>query len=265
MVYQQRLLLYCDILGWSAEISTGDPSRLLTAVECIHSRAEEYNEQERQKLLAQDGEIVQTEMGQDRAQINRGWLQIQYGAFSDHFVFSLPESFGSRILSTASKLIIELLRIGFLVRGAIVLGPLHHRDNVVFGPALLQAVNIEENEAFYPRILVTDAVVDHCSKLPHDPRHKSMLLDRAGRWVVNPFAMPFDGPDEAIESFVSLNFFFPEIRPLIEQQIDNLEKAHRHQHAEKWRYLHQFVAGPVLDAAPKLRRFWERAGKASKS
>jgi hypothetical protein len=258
VVYQQRLLLYCDILGWSAEIATGDTSKLAAAVEFIHSRAKDYNEQERQRLLTLDGEIIQTQIGRvGPVQINRAALEIQYGAFSDHFVFSIPESFGSRIFSIASKLVIELLRIGFLVRGAIVLGPLHHRDNVIFGPALREAVNIEENEAFYPRILISDNVVVHCSKLPNDPRDKSMVLDQAGRRVVNPFAMPFDGPDEVIESFVSLNFFLPEIKSMVEQQIDGLEKANRHRQTEKWRFLHHFIAGPVMDAAAKLRRFWE--------
>lgn len=258
MVYQQRLLLYCDILGWSAEIDTGDTSKLAAAVEFIHSRAKDYNEQERQRLLALDGKIIQTQIGQvGPVQINRAALEIQYGAFSDHFVFSIPESFGSHIFSIASKLIIELLRIGFLVRGAIVLGPLHHRDNVIFGPALREAVNVEENEAFYPRILISDDAAIHCSKLPNDPRDKSMVLDQTGRRVVNPFAMPLDGPDEVIESFVSLNFFLPEIKSKVEQQIDRLEKANRHRQAEKWQYLHHFIAGPVMDAVPKLRRFWE--------
>ena len=78
MAYQQRLLLYCDILGWSAEIATGDPSKLLTAIECIHSRAEDYNEQERKRLLALDGEFIQTQIGRvGPVQINRAALEIQ--------------------------------------------------------------------------------------------------------------------------------------------------------------------------------------------
>jgi hypothetical protein len=256
-VYQERLLLYCDILGWSAEIVSGDSSNLLAGVESIHKRAETYNEREREALRAQDGKIIQTDLGPRRAIVNSMALEVQYGAFSDHFVFSLPASFGSRILSIASQLIIDLLRIGFPVRGAIVLCPLHHRDNIVFGPALLEAVNIEENEAFYPRILVSAAVIDHCSRPPNDERSKTMITDQTGRSVINPFAMPLDGPDDAIESFVNLNFFQPEIKSIIEQQIDRLEKEHRHRHAKKWRYLAQFIAGPVLEAAPKLRRFWQ--------
>ena len=141
-------------------------------------------------------------------------------------------------------------------RGAVVLGPVHHCDNVIFGPALLEAVKIEEREAFYPRILVSDTVVDHCSKPPNDPRYKAMITDQTGRSVINPFAMPLDGPDDVIEFFVHLNLFFPEIKSIIGNQISSLEKQGRHQHAEKWRYLEQFIGGPVLEAAPKLRRFW---------
>jgi hypothetical protein len=256
MIYQERLLLYCDILGWSAEIKAGESSKLLAAVEKIHQRAEAHNERERETLLAQDGKTIQTELGPRRAIVNHSALEVQYGAFSDHFVFSLPASFGSRILNIASQLIIELLRTGFLVRGAVAVGSLYHKDNITFGPALLEAVKIEEVEAFYPRILVSDTVIDHCSKLPNDPRHKAMITDQTGRLVINPFAMPFDGPDDMIKSFVELNFFLPEIKTMLEQQIARLETEHRYQHAEKWRYFTQFIEGPVLQAAPKLRPYW---------
>lgn len=258
MVYQERLLLYADILGWSAEIERGDGSKPLAAVQDIHGRAEDLNERAREELRAQEGKIIQTDLGPMRVgSINRMALEVQFGAFSDHFVFSLPASFGSRILGIASKLIVDLLRAGFLTRGAVVLGPLHHRDNVIFGPALLKAVEIEEREAFYPRILVSDDVVNHCSKLLHNPRDKTMIKDQTGRFVINPFAMPFDGPDEMIASFVQLNFFLPEIKSMINGRIVNLEGDGRHGHAEKWRYLDHLIAGPVLDAAPKLRGFWE--------
>ena len=119
--------------------------------------------------------------------------------------------FGGRLFDKASKLIIDLLRAGFLIRGSVVLGPLHHCDNVVFGPALLQAVDIEEREAFYPRILVTDAVLDHCKRLENNHLHKAVLTDQMGRFVVNPFVVPFHGHDELMTSLVNLKFFFPRL------------------------------------------------------
>jgi hypothetical protein len=153
--------------------------------------------------------------------------------------------------------VIDLLRAGFLTRGAVVLGPLCHCDNVVFGPALLSAVEIEENEAVYPRILISDAVVDYCSRLGHDPQHMPMIRDQTGRLVINPFAVPFDGPDEAIESVARLNFFLPEIKSIIDGQIVLLENIDEHRRAGKWRYFGEFISVLVLDATPQLRRFWQ--------
>lgn len=258
MEHAERLLLYADILGWSAEIAHGDMSRCLTAVEKIHDYGAAYNEKARQELIALEGKVIDTDFGPIRVgSINRMRLEIQFGAFSDHLVFSLPASFGSRILTMASTLIRNLLRLGFLTRGAVVLGPLHHQDNIIFGRALLEAVELEERQAFYPRVLVSDAVVGHCSRLPNDPRDRSMITDQTGRIVINPYAMPIDGPDEIINSFMEHNFFFSEIKRLLDDRIDALERERRHNHAEKWRYMQEFISGPVLEAAPKLRRFWQ--------
>jgi hypothetical protein len=249
MVYQERLLLYADVLGWSTEIQCGDGSRFLSVVRGIHKHAESHNQSAREELISKEGE--------GRIRVNPMALEVQFGAFSDHFVFSVPDWFGGRILTKASQLMIDLLRAEFLIRGAVVLGPLYHCDNVVFGPALLEAVEIEENEVFYPRILISDAVVDHCSRLGHDLQDRLMITDQTGRLVINPFAVPFDGPDEAIESVARLNFFLPEIQSIIDRKIIRLENEGRHRHAEKWRYLCQFIGGPVLDATPQLRALWQ--------
>jgi hypothetical protein len=187
----------------------------------------------------------------------------QFGAFSDHFVFSVPDWFGGRILTKASQLIIDLLRAEFLIRGAVVLGPLYHCDNVIFGPALLRAVDIENNETFYPRILVSDAVVDHCSRLGHDLQCSLMIRDRTGRLVINPFAVPFEAPDEAIESVARLNFFLPEIKPIIVRKLIDLENEGRHRHAEKWRYLDNLSRGRCLTQHRSCELFGSRRRSAA--
>jgi hypothetical protein len=60
--------------------------------------------------------------------------------------------FGFRILSSASALCIKLLQLGFLTQGGVTIGPMHHHDNVVLGPAVIEAVALER-EAHYPRLL----------------------------------------------------------------------------------------------------------------
>jgi len=256
-VYQKRLLLYADILGWRAETARGDGSKALGAVQHIQRRVTEINQGIREELKAQDGKMIETELGLRRVDFNQMFLAVQFGAFSDHFVLSLPAAYSFRILSIAAHLVIDLLRNEFLTRGAIVLGDLYHVDNVIFGPALLHAVNLEENEAFYPRILVTDDVVDHCSKRFGDQKLTTMISDQTGRSVVNPFALQLDGPDNVIASFINENFFLSDIKSIITSQISRLKAENQHRYAEKWRYLYNLIAGPVLDNEPKLRNFWQ--------
>jgi hypothetical protein len=228
-VYEQRLLLYADILGWSAEIGRNDGAKLLAVAERIHKDAEWHSEAARVEFQGQVDKVIQTDIGPMKmGPINPMYLATQFGAFSDHFVFSVPASFGPRIFNMASKMIIDVLRAGFLVRGAIVLGALHHKDNIVFGPALLEAVAIEENEAFYPRILLGPGVLDHCKSLPYDDRTTTVVQDQTGRVVVNPFAVEMIASDEIIASFVELNFAFDEIKPLMERQIRELEAKRAH-------------------------------------
>ena len=62
-MYENRLLIYADILGWSDEIRRGDSSTLMAAVEKIHQRAEQHNEQSREDLRAQEGNVVETDIG----------------------------------------------------------------------------------------------------------------------------------------------------------------------------------------------------------
>ena len=48
-----------------------------------------------------------------------------------------------------------------LLRGAIVRGKLYAADDILFGPGLTQAYLMEEYNAKYPRIIITNDVLDH--------------------------------------------------------------------------------------------------------
>ena len=72
----------------------------------------------------------------------------------------MPWDFGGRIFTAGIRLIVDLLHMGFLTRGAIVVGDLYHRDNIIFGPALVEAHTIESREAFYPRVIVSRTALE---------------------------------------------------------------------------------------------------------
>ncbi len=219
-MYEERLPLYVDILGWTTAIrERGEDPLLLKAVQRVHIHAETHNERYRQELLSRGGK---------GERIFKMPLQVHFAAFSDHFVYSMPEAFGPRIITVASKLVLDLLRMGWLTRGAIVVGKLHHKDNAIFGPALLEAVCSEETKAIFPRVLISDEVIRRLEDWKLDPDEKIFLVDQLGSVVANPFAIPFrPAPEyakELVESFVRLNFGFDEIRPLLDREFI----AHRH-------------------------------------
>ncbi|WP_407950189.1 hypothetical protein [Parvibaculum sp.] len=250
-VYEDRLLLYADILGWKAEICCGDGARALRAIQEIHQSSRFLMENDKNELIQgeKDGKF----------KVNPMALDVQFGAFSDHFLISMPADFHGRILDAASNLIVALLRHGFLVRGAVVLGKLHHRDSAVFGPALLEAIQIEEREAIYPRILITDSARELCEQNISDPKHLPMIVDQKDSFVVNPFDLGTSGPDEIVASIVDLNFSFGDIKAMLNQQIKNLSQQSNTAAVEKWRYFKDFIEGKVLATSDVLKRKWEEA------
>lgn len=75
----------------------------------------------------------------------------------------------------------EILRYGYLMRGAIVEGDFFHNDIIVYGKALVEAVNLEEKKAIYPRILVQ-------KELSKSLQHY-LLQDRDGLYILNIFQL----------------------------------------------------------------------------
>ena len=86
--------------------------------------------------------------------------------FSDNILFAIEIEGNdnqakekiSDLLNLAANTILEALRYGFLMRGAITIGDFFHNDILVYGKALVDAVEMEEKTAIYPRVIATDEV-----------------------------------------------------------------------------------------------------------
>jgi hypothetical protein len=89
-----------------------------------------------------------------------------------------------RILSGVAEL---ALRIGVLIRGGFTFGQLHHDRGVVFGAAMAEAHQIEKKEANYPRVLVSERIIERLNGVPEADR-TFLLQDIDGRWHLNYFA-----------------------------------------------------------------------------
>ncbi len=85
---------------------------------------------------------------------------------------------------------VEALKIGMLIRGGLALGALYHdqTESVTFGPALVQAHELESRDAVYPRVLLSRELRD---KLSSDPKQR-LLRDKDGLLHLDYFKPMFD-------------------------------------------------------------------------
>lgn len=143
ITYENRLVAFIDILGFSKLIdrSVAEPGIVPWMVNVLD--AIKSNEGLKEKF----GKKLD--------------VRIEFTAFSDCFVLStrIPEDPVNTALYQVALICSLMLRAGVFVRGAIVEGMLFHRDNIVFGPGLLDAYNKEQKECVFPRIILSNDLV----------------------------------------------------------------------------------------------------------
>ena len=145
--YEERYVVLIDILGWSEIIkrSVSDPNAMSPIAHAAELIAQTRNWADNTNRLA--GKSVNTD------------IRVSY--FSDTFVLSLPV--GTEVADTAEgtlndmvgEICATLLESGHYTRGAIVRGLVRHTSNVLYGPSVVEAHELESRVAKYPRILVS--------------------------------------------------------------------------------------------------------------
>lgn len=142
-IYNDCLVSYFDILGFRHMIDTWRPEQIKSGLDALLA------------LSSQDFPLRRLTL--------RG-----LSTFSDHVVRTVPLDGlgGDEILATVQFELSEIQRIqanlavnGIFVRGAMTRGPIYINDEIVFGPALVQAYEMEQRVAIYPRIVVDRATV----------------------------------------------------------------------------------------------------------
>jgi hypothetical protein len=160
MIYEDRLLIYIDVLGFENYINHTEESRL-SLEQKVHAV---------QRYL----EMLKT-ITEDR--VLRISSTKKFTCFSDLIVISIEtkeiEFFAHEIMDLQYLLINSIVR-GFLIRGAIVYGKLIHNEDFIFGPALIKGYKFERDIAKFPRIIVEESIAKdieeyHSDKL--DPDH----------------------------------------------------------------------------------------------
>jgi hypothetical protein len=98
------------------------------------------------------------------ANVGRDIKALSYRIFSDNVCFWGGLDTGplalSVMVSTLAEFQLALMRRGLFCRGGLALGNHHASDYVLYGPAIVQAVELER-VAKYPRILISNEIMDH--------------------------------------------------------------------------------------------------------
>ena len=145
--YENRLIAFLDVLGWAAAIEQSMTSLELTqhlgiAVKGLASHAE-LNAWQRDNG------------GPD------GWPgDPMVTHFSDSLVLSFEAGRDAQhnLEWALNGITQSLFMTGFVMRGAVVQGPLIHRESLVYGPALVEAYKLERDHAIVPRVILDSSL-----------------------------------------------------------------------------------------------------------
>lgn len=162
--YQERIVAFLDILGFKSMMRN-------TSIDITPIAG----------ILTSINETFFDNKKHSKA--NLGGIEIT--SISDSIVISIQYSIkGSydKLIRMVSAIITLLADHNMVIRGGISRGPLYHSNNVVFGPAFVQAYELHEQFAVYPRCIIDKVVEDDL-----------LILGKQKKGVFNYFLEDFDG------------------------------------------------------------------------
>lgn len=132
-MYERRAVLFLDILGFKKLIDEHQEDLILSVLEMPKELQEKYP--------------------------FNGKTEMQISAFSDSIVISevvKENNVGmNRLVNYAGYVWWKFLAKGVLTRGGVAVGDLHHKNGILFGPAMNDAYKLESELAIYPRIVLS--------------------------------------------------------------------------------------------------------------
>lgn len=211
--YENRVCLFLDILGFSEHVKQSvdkdgkeiaqKVSEIATLLELLPLKMKTFGN------INSDRQITQ---------------------FSDSIVISFQlndKNAFIQLLDDIIQIVVNFILKGYLVRGGIAYGYLLHNDNIVFGPAMSSAYELESKIAIYPRIIFDRELVEELIN-NGDFTLKSLFYDEAES--SNFWKEDFDGKyylnflkaaEIYMEPIYYYNHFLPELRKFITTALRN--------------------------------------------
>ncbi|WP_440808068.1 hypothetical protein [Pseudomonas syringae] len=175
ITYEERIVVFFDVLGWKSHISNAGNDPIKIGQLALIPR------------LLKSSPLLQA----------RGSGEAKITSFSDCCVISLPykEEFLPQTIYGLSNIFVGSAICGFLLRAGVTIGKLHHQEDIVFGPALNKAYQLESKGVF-PRIILDDTIpeLNHLNIIP------DMLDSDSLGLFVDPYKLSFAKSKHLIKS-----------------------------------------------------------------
>lgn len=158
MPYSERYVAFVDILGFSEIVKRSETNTRL------------YD------ALVRTLSAMQARRAIEGAEE----VDFQFQSFSDSVVVSSASSINglAHLLTAIGVLTLDLMQEALLIRGAVAKGKLYHAKGVMFGPAFIEAYQIEKTITKYPRVVLSKQTYeDHKASSLH---RSSIMLSEDG-------------------------------------------------------------------------------------
>ncbi|SET60480.1 hypothetical protein SAMN05216412_1102 [Nitrosospira multiformis] len=180
MNYENRVVAYIDIIGFKSLLD-----------QTVKDNQDDI-EKIKQIIRAYDliKEILEEDAELNKLLANKSSRQVTI--FSDLIVISFKANEPGEVFYTLLQIkhiIMGLLNLGLLCRGAVTKGKLIHKNEYIFGPALVEAYMLETKAALYPRVILERKIVEIGAK-HRSPGH---ILSEERKYVESLLEMDSDG------------------------------------------------------------------------
>lgn len=169
--YENKVVLYLDILGFKNLIlNTQKKNIKKKSIQLINNIYEvvinSFEETKYEKRFKSD--ISQVQHIWELQLLKNPYIQNKkISIFSDTIVITFASENVNHwmdFFNNINQLQVKLINLGVLCRGALTYGEVIHNENIIFGPAIVDAYELEGKYAKYPRIIVSDCIIQFLKK-----------------------------------------------------------------------------------------------------
>jgi hypothetical protein len=163
--YSEHIVAFIDVIGFSEAVKKSTiNSENYTRVSSLMKK---LNEIAQRRSLGALG--------------NEDMPLITVSSFSDSIIISCPViselAFNNVLLTICEFYITTVTSFGFFLRGALTIGAFHNQDNILYGPALVRAYEIEESLSSWPRCLIDPELISCADIFPDGKWQKHRYID----------------------------------------------------------------------------------------